>query len=468
MTATATTTTTAASMRQLKIGTSSVRGVVGEALTPELIVNFACAFGTWCDGRAVVIGRDTRGSSSMLRAAVVSGLLATGCEVIDLGVASTPLVSFAVRELGADGGLSITGSHNDSEWNALKFIGPDGALLNAVKTEELLDIYHAGRVRLVGWDQLRPVVADVAVAPRYLENLLAAVDGDAIRRRGFAVAVDFCSGPVATLARPFLDALGCRVIPFNEEPTGRFPHAPAPSAANMRALADDTRRAHADLGAAINIDGDRIAFTTGLGTALSEEYGLPLAAAARLRRRPGLVVTNLSTSRMVDAVAEGVGQRVVRAAVGESHVIDQGLAEGAVLAGEGNGAVAALPATMTFDALLTLGLVLEEMAVRGRSLAQLVDELPRLSMRKRELPCPPNVVHRVVESFRTRHADRAPDCTDGVRVSWPDGWLHVRASNTEPLLRVIAEATSAERAAALLDGAIEHATGAIDHPGTGA
>ena len=448
-------------MRQLKIGTASVRGVVGEALTPELIAGFACAFGTWCDGRAVVIGRDTRGSSAMLRAAATAGLAATGCEVIDLGLCGTPLVSFAVRELGADGGLSITGSHNDAEWNALKFVGPDGALLDPVKSEELLDIYHASHFRLVPWERLRPAGAAVELEDRYLSHLLCALDGEAIRRRGFKVAVDLCNGPLGPLARRFLDALGCGYFPINEEPSGLFSHQPAPSADSLGALAAHTRSCGADLGAGLNVDGDRLGLTTAASVALSEEVGLPLAAMARLRRRPGPVVTNLSTSSMVEGVARAAGQPVLRSPVGESHVIDQGLAENAVLAGEGNGGVAVLPTSMTFDALLTLGLVLEEMAVTAASLSELTDRLPRLSLYKQELPCPPNVVYRIVESFRARHAEAGADCSDGVRVAFPDGWLHVRASNTEPLLRLIAEATSAERARVLIDEAVAHARQAL-------
>ena len=309
-------------MRELKIGTAWVRGVVGDALTPELIVNFACAFGTWCQGGAVVVGRDTRRSSGTLRAAVVGGLLSAGCEVIDLGVCSSPLVSFAVRELGADGGISITGSHNDARWNALKFLGPDGALLNAVKSEELLDVYHASSFLLAAWDKIRGVTSEPRMQERYLEHLLSVLDTPLIRQRAFSVAVDFCNGACGAIASRFLDALGCTLLPVNDEPSGEFAHAPAPTPTNMRQLATLMRLFQADFGAAINIDGDRIGFVTSRGIALSEEYTLPLAARIRLARRPGPVVTNYSTSRMIDALAGEFGQKVIRAPVGESHVID--------------------------------------------------------------------------------------------------------------------------------------------------
>jgi phosphomannomutase len=440
-------------MLELKIGTSWVRGVVGDALTPELVVDFACAFGTWAGGGTVVIGRDTRRSSSMLRAASIAGLLSPGCEVVDLGVCPTPLVSFGVRELGASGGISITGSHNDARWNALKFIGPDGMLLNPVKTGELLDIYHASAFRTADRDRLRPAARAEGLLDRYIENLLAALDVEAIRSRRFKVALDLANGACGAPARRFLAELGCRPTVINEEPHGRFAHSPAPTPAHMADIAALVPRIGADLGAAINVDGDRIAFVTAKGVALSEEHTLPLAAWSRLDRRPGPIVTNLSTSGMVDELARARGQRVIRAAVGESTVMERGIEEEAVLAGEGSGGVGALPVTMTFDGLLTLAMVLEAMARTDSDLEGLVSRLPRLAMRKAELACPPDRVYKILESFRSRAAGRV-DTRDGVRIEEAGGWTHVRASNTEPLLRVIVEATTEERAEALFDDAM--------------
>jgi len=444
-------------MRQLKMGTSWVRGVVGDALTPELVVNFACAMGTWCESGPVVVGRDTRRSSVMLRSAALSGLVSAGCEVIDAGVAPTPLVSFAVRELGAAGGIVVTGSHNDARWNALKFLGPDGALLNAVKSEELLDIYHASAYERATWDRLRRVTGAPDVVDRYLEHLLACLDVEAIRARGFRVAVDYCNGASSATAGPFFHALGCAVVGLNVDPSGEFAHPPAPSATNMRQLATLIRFVDVDFGVAMNVDGDRVGFVTSAGEPLSEEHTLPLAALGRLERRPGTVVTNLSTSRMVDAVARRHGQTVLRAAVGEGYVMDRGLAENAVLAGEGSGGVGMLPATMTFDGLLTVGLVMELMAREEKPLAELAARLPAYTMRKGELACAPDVVYRALEGYRKRFAGEPVDCSDGVRVEWQDAWLHARASNTEPLLRIIVEADRPERAAELFDDAMRYA-----------
>ncbi len=411
-------------MKELKIATSWVRGVVGEAMTPELAVDFASAFGTWADGAAVVIGRDQRRSGPMLRAAVVSGLLSCGCEVLDLGVATTPLVSFAAREWGAAGGLSITGGHNDWRWNALKFLGPDGALLDSVKGEELLDLYHAKSFRRAAGDRWTAIENSGELLDRYTEHLLSCLDGEAIRDARLSVVADFANGAPDLPAKRFLAALGCRT--------------PAPAS-------DDG----ADLGFSLNTDGDRIVFRTGEGVWLSEEHTLPLAADCRLRRRPGWVVANLSTSRMVERVAARHGVGVIRTSVGESHVVSRGIELEASVAGEGSGGVAVLPITTTFDGLLALGLTLESMASRKIGLATLVEDLPRLASRKGEIRCPPAQAYRAVDAFRSRYAPPEANWEDGVRIDWPDAWLHVRASTTEPLLRLIVEAEDDNRADAL-------------------
>lgn len=445
-------------MRQLKIGTSSVRGVIGEPLTPEMIVDFACAFGTYCDGGTVILGRDTRKSSNMLRAAVVSSLLSTGCRVIDAGIAPTPLISFAVRHLGAVGGISITGGHNDIRWNALKFLAGDGTLLNAVASEEVLDIFHAGEFTRAGWEQLQhcePAPEDLL--DRYIAHLVETLDVERIRQHRLRVAVDFCNGSGASVITRLLNAFGCTLIPLNEEPGDDFAHPPAPSINNMRQLGALLRYVEADLGAAINIDGDRIGFVTSNGTPLSEEYTFPLVADYLLSRRAGILVTNLSTSSMIDEVARCYGQRAIRTLIGEGHVIDKALAERAVVAGEGSGGVAILPTAHTFDAFLTLGTLLEAMAVTGESLQALADRLPQFFMRKGILACPPNLVYQIMEGFRERYPSEQADFTEGVRVAWEDAWLHIRASNTEPLLRLIVEARDAAKADALFDDVMTQA-----------
>jgi phosphomannomutase len=438
-------------MRQLKIGTSGVRGVVGDALTPELVVNFACAFGAFCDGGLVVLGRDTRPSSIMMRSAALSGLIASGCEVVDLGVCTTPVVSHGIRTLGAAGGVCVTGSHNDARWNALKFLGPDGSLLNAANTEEMLDIYHAAAFVRAEWTDLKRARSSPEVLDSYVRTLVGSLDAEAIRSKAFRVAIDYCNGAAIASGSALLRELGCRIIPLNDEPTGEFAHPPAPSPTNMRQLAALMRSVPADVGAALNADGDRLGLVRSNGEALSEEYALPLTVRSLPSSRPGPIVTNLSTSRMVERVAVEQGRACLRTVVGEGHVMDRALTENAAVAGEGNGGVAILPLATTFDALLTLGTILQTMATEQRPFEDLCADLPELHMRKGELAVPPDQVYRVLDTFRERYRDAEADLTDGVRFDWPDAWLHVRASNTEPLLRVIAEADSARKADSLFD-----------------
>ncbi len=438
-------------MRELKIGTSWVRGIVGEALTPELVVDFACAFGTWSEGSPVVIGRDSRRSSTMFRSAAVAGLLSPGCEIFDLGVCPTPLVSFAVREWGCGGGISITGSHNNYRWNALKFIGPDGTPLNPVRSRELFDIYHSSTFLAVARDDLPSVVTDLEIEDRYVEHLLTFLNVDVIRAREFRLAIDFCNGACLSVARRFYGALGCVLHTLNEDPSAEFAHPPAPTRENMSQLSTFVRSLDVDAGVAFNVDGDRAAFVTEEGVPLSAEMTLPLVARNRLDRRPGLVVTNLSTSRMIEVVAAEAGQGVLRTAVGESHVIDRGFDEGASIAGEGSGGVAALPVTSTFDGLLTLGLLLETMALEEKTLTELAGDLPCLKMRKGIVRCLPFQAYRALDVLRRDYADDGPDLTDGLRIDWEDAWLHIRASSTEPVLRVIVEAEDEGRADSIFD-----------------
>jgi phosphomannomutase len=397
----------------------------------------------------------------MLRCATVAGLLSPGCRVIDLGICPTPLVSFAVRELGAAAGICITGSHNESHWNALKFLGPDGTLLNSAKTEELLDIYHASAFSKAPRGETQKTVGAPEIRSRYVEYLLAQVDSEMIREKEFRVAVDFCSGAAGDLARLLLNSLNCRLFPVNAEPTGIFPHTPAPSIAHMADLIEAVARRGADVGAAVNVDGDRVAFVTQRGRPLSEEYTLPLCARSRLRHRLGPTATNLSTSRLVDVVAEESDQVVLRTPVGEANVLDHALEMGAVLAGEGSGGVASLPGTMTFDSLLSLVMVLELMAATGSSLEDLVADFPSFVMRKGQVGCSPAAAYRTVESFRDLYADAEPDVSDGVRVEWEDAWLHVRVSSTEPIIRIIVESEEGARTDQLYEQSLRHANSVI-------
>ncbi|MEI6668234.1 MAG: phosphoglucosamine mutase [Acidobacteriota bacterium] len=442
-------------MRPLKIGISGVRGIVGETLTPELVVSFAQAFATYLDSGRVLVCRDTRPSGPMVRSAVLSGLLAAGCDVIDLGVCPTPTLQHAVPRLGAQGGISITAGHNPAAWNALKFVRGDGLYLNTTQAEELLDIVHQGEFEKVGWDRIRTRVDEQdAIAP-HLAALSRAFDVDRIRARRLRVAVDCCNGSCALLAPRWLEALGCTVLAVNDDPAAPFPHRPEPKPETMAQLKAVVRAGGADLGFAHDADGERLGLVTGEGVALSEEITLTLASSIVLSRTPGTVVTNVSTTRAIDVVAGRHKSIVVRTPVGQSYISEAMIQHRAVVGGEGNGGVALPRVLMSHDAAAAEGLILEYLASTGLSLGEAVAGLPSYPVAKHDVLVRPSALYSVLQGFRDQAgADQATaDTTDGIKMSWPDGWVHVRASQTESMIRVIAEADSMERARELLDWA---------------
>jgi len=444
-------------MKPLKIGIGGVRGLVGETFTPELAAGFAQAFATYVDGGRVLVGRDTRPSGPMVTAAVTSGLLAAGCEVINLGVVPTPTLQLAVPWLEARGGIAVTAGHNPSGWNALKFVRPDGLYLSAVQAVELLDVYHQGEFAKAPWDRIARAVGrrDDAVA-HHLEVLARAVDVAAARGRRLRAAVDCSNGATAVLVPRWLDALGCDVVAINDESGAPFAHDPEPRHDTMTQAAALVRAAGADIGFVHDADGERLGLVDETGRVLSEELTLTLAVAIRLVRRAGPVVTNVSTTGAVDLVAARHGAPVVRTPVGQAYVSEAILEHDAVIGGEGNGGVAVPEVQATHDSAAAIGLLVEHLATSGRPLSALVAELPSLVMTKTRVPVPPDAIYSALGEFREAVLDERGadvDEADGVKVSWPDGWVHVRVSNTESMIRIIAEAGTAARAAALADWA---------------
>jgi phosphoglucosamine mutase len=445
-------------MEPLKIGITGVRGVVGEAFTPDLVVRFAEAFGAYLDGGRVLVCRDPRPSGPMVQAAVTAGLLAVGCEVVDLGVCPTPSLQLAVPWQTASGGVSITGGHNPPEWNALKFVRADGLYLSAEQGEELLDVFHQGATPRVGWERIRTGVEKRDAIEHHLERLGACLDGAAVRSRRPKVVVDCLNGSCAHLLPPWLSRLGCEVLPINDDPALPFPRTPEPGVAAAAQTRAVVRAGRADIGLVLDADGERLSLVDETGRALSEELTLPLAVEAALSRRAGTVVTNVSTTGLVERVAARHGGRVVRTPVGQAFVAEAILEHAAVIGGEGNGGVAVPEVQATPDSAATAALLLDHLARTGRPLSAVVDELPVLVVQKLAVPVPPSVLYSALAEFRRAIGD-APgaivDQTDGVKIIWSDGWVHVRASNTQSLVRIIAEAERPERARELVDWARE-------------
>ena len=435
-------------MKPLKIGITGVRGVVGETLTPELASAFAQAFGTYLDGGRILVCRDTRPSGPMVRAAVLGGLMATGCGVVDLGVCPTPSMQLAVVRAGAEGGIAVTAGHNPSQWNALKFVRADGLYLNPGQAEELLDIFHQGEFAKATWDKVPRHVEEADAVEGHVEHLLKSFDAGAIRARRLKVAVDCCNGACSRLIPRWLEELGCEVLAINDDPTAPFPHSPEPKPETMAQLRAVVKAGRADVGFAHDADGERLGVVTEEGSPLSEEATLVLAAEILLPRRPGTVVTNVSTSGAVDLVAARHASRVVRSPVGQAYISEAMVETGAVLGGEGSGGVSLPEVHPTHDSAAAVGLILEHLALSGEPVSEAAARLPRLSMVKHNVKVEPNQLYSQLQHLRSEveREGYAHDLTNGIKFTAAGGWLHARASNTESMIRLIAEAGD-ERAA---------------------
>ena len=445
-------------MNSLKIGISGVRGVVGETFTPELAVALAQAFGTYQDSGRILVCRDTRSSGPMVHAAVLSGLLAAGCEVIDLDVCPTPSLQLAVPWLKAEGGISITAGHNPEPWNALKFVRADGLYLNAMQADELLDIYHQGEFAKATWERIHSRAEHADAVSHHLEILSRAFDVESIRARRLRVAVDCCNSSCSLLSPRWLNALGCEVLAVNDDPASPFPHAPEPGPQTMAQLRAVVMAGRAAVGFAHDADGERLGIVTETGEMLSEEATLAIAAEIQLRQEVGAVVTNISTSRGVERIAARHGAHVLRTPVGQAFISEAMIEAGAVIGGEGSGGVIIPRVQWTHDSAAAVGLILEHMAQTNDPVSELAARLPRFQMLKHNLSVEPDRIHSLLQRMRDglEREKLDYDETDGLKVSWPDGWAHVRVSNTESMIRIIAEAEDPTRAHELLDWARDH------------
>ena len=440
----------------LMVSVSGVRGRVGEALTPEIMARFAAGFGAWALARSggkarIVVGRDSRVSGPMFQPVVHAALQSVGCDVIDVGMVPTPTVQLAVEHHHAAGGLAITASHNPIEWNALKFIGPSGLFLDGAEGAEMRRVVD-GNIPRATWDKLGTIEQDKDAAREHIEKILALpfLDVDRIRKKEFRVALDCVRGAGGRFMPVLLELLGCRLATINMEPDGRFPRPPEPVAENLGELQKLVQDSHADIGMAVDPDVDRLALVSEEGVAIGEDYTLALAAKQVLRHRKGVVVTNLSTSRIVDDIAAEAGTRVIRAPVGEVNVATRMRAENAPIGGEGNGGVILSELHLGRDAPVGAAIMLQLLLEADKPLSKIVAAYPRYIIVKDKLDRPDAPLDAVYNELRKAFPDAEVDTQDGLRLTWPDRWVHVRPSGTEPIVRVIAEAPSAEEAEKLV------------------
>jgi phosphomannomutase len=435
----------------LKISISGVRGVIGESLTPELLTRFAQAFGTYVGPGTIIIGRDPRTSGEMVKQAVIAGLLSAGCRILDIGICPVPTIQLLVRHHRAQGGIALTASHNPAEWNALKFIDASGLFLSSGNAREMLDIYHQGEYTRVAGTDMRGVEEISGATDMHIEKILEAL-GALSPRRQLRVVLDACNGAGSLVGPKLLSALGATVVPIHATPNGLFPRPAEPLPENLSALCEAVIQHDADVGFAQDMDADRLAIVSEEGKPIGEDYTLVLAALYVLGKEPGPVVANLSTTSSLRSIADRFSCPLFLTKIGEVNVTDEMQKQKAVIGGEGNGGVIYPRINFARDSLVGMALVLHLLAETGSSVTDLLQTFPRFSMIKEKLVCPSHQIANVLRMIRREYAAYPIDDRDGVKVSVPKGWFLVRGSNTEPIVRVIAEAETEQQARDLLGG----------------
>ncbi len=443
----------------LKISISGVRGVIGQkdGLTPDLIVNFAQAFGTFAKGGTIVLGSDSRPTLRMVKPAVIAGLLATGCNVIDIDVAPTPTVLFMVRKLKAAAGLAITASHNPLQWNALKLIDNKGCFLGPKEADNLFKLYESKKYRLASWDKLGTVsiMDPQKVADDYLSAVFAKVNLKKIRAAKFKVAIDPVNGAGAGLTEIFLKKLGCKVTSINNIPNGIFGRKAEPLPENLGNLCKLVKKTKSDIGFAQDPDADRLACVSEKGIPLGEEYTLPLVIDLVLGKKKSPVVLNTATSLVGEKVAQKYGCVVYRTRIGEINVTKKMLAVKSIIGGEGNGGVIYTPINLGRDSYAGMALLLEYMAEKKMPISQLKAALPQYEIVKKTMPALGLDTEKITAKIKTMFPDKKIDLMDGIKVIFDDAWVIVRPSNTEPIVRIIAEAKTIVEASDLADSIIK-------------
>jgi phosphomannomutase len=442
---------------------SGLRGVVGDGIDPVVAAEFAAAYACDREPGPIVVGHDGRVSAPVFMAAVEAAVTAAGHDVLVAGPTATPTIGILVRDHKAAGGIQISASHNPPQYNGLKFFQRAGMVLSQQEGAALFDRWRRRDFRWANWNSLgRASPLDVP-DQTHLERLLTIVDVAAIRRCGFKVVLDACHGAGGRLGTTLLERLGCRTIILGGQPDGRYEHLPEPTEANLSEFSAVVSAVGAGVGFAQDPDADRLAIVDETGRYLGEELTLALAASRRLEQAKGPVVLNLSTSRVTEELARRFGCPVFRTPVGEINVVERMLAENGLLGGEGNGGVIDPRVGYVRDSFVAMAMVLDLMAATGEPLSRRLSRLPRYAMVKDQIPLSPSrddgsaaaprfaAVAALWDRIAAACPDARSDRRDGLRLEWDDKWVHIRASNTEPIVRVIAEAADDSIARGLAD-----------------
>jgi phosphomannomutase len=442
-------------MSQLIISVSGLRGIVGETLTPDIACRFVAAFATQIPPGSIVIGRDGRSSGPMLRQAIVSALTACGRDVIDADVAATPTIGVLVKQLGAAGAVQISASHNPPPYNGIKLFGSDGRVLDALTGAAIRDAYLDHQAAWCSFDQIGTVRGEVDPHASHLASVLQTVDVPAIQAAGYRVLLDSNHGAGSLLGIRLLRELGCEVVAVGDVPDGNFAHVPEPTADNLQGIAARVRDEQCVVGFCQDPDADRLALVDAAGRYVGEEYTLALCVQRSLAdpATRGPIVINGATSGMSERLAADAAVTCYRSAVGEANVADMMIAHQATYGGEGNGGPIDPRVGYVRDSFVGMAQILDLMTSTGKSLAELTDALPKLHIHKSKASVSAEKLPSLFDALMEAHPDADAATGDGLRLAWDDKWLLVRGSNTEPIVRLIAEAETEDEARSLCDAA---------------
>lgn len=438
-------------MATLMVSISGIRGEIGATLSPQVVQKYILAFAKYLRGGKVVVGRDSRVSGPFIADIVRGALVASGCRVIDIGIVPTPTVQLEIEHHQAAGGIAITASHNPIQWNGLKFMGSDGRFLPPPEAEKVYAMADRNEFALKPWQDLGSVTIDDGAIDRHIQKVLniSYVDAEALRKRKFKVAVDTVNGAGGAIIPKLLKELGCEVIAINQETNGRFAHTPEPLPENLTQLSQAVKENKTDLGFAVDPDVDRCAIVDNNGRPIGEEYTLVIATKLVFGKEMGRMAVNMSTSRASEDIAKYYNCMFVRSKVGEINVAEKMKEIDAIIGGEGNGGVILPEVHLGRDAPVAVALTLQALLESGGTLAELQASLPQYVMVKQKVNIEGLDPDQALQIMAEKYKDQPINLLDGVKIDFDDRWVHLRKSNTEPIIRVISEAPTEEEAAEL-------------------